>query len=578
MKKILFLLIVLFTMSAVNVYATQYYGDVDNNGRINSVDYILIRKHILKIVTLDEDSLIRANINKDSKVNAADYILLRKMILNGETKVPIEEKVTPSITISPISKTYTGNVVEAGINSSIGTPVATYYSDSSCKTKTTTSNAVSIGGAPKEAGTYYVIVKVAKGTNYNEATSACTKAVVINRQYTVTYNPNGGSGSNTTQTVNYNTDWTTKSNIFTRNGYELAGWSTTASGGITHNLNKAQGKWTSTSNLTLYAVWKVKQYTVTYNPNGGSGSNTTQTVNYNTDWTTKTNIFTRDGYELAGWSTKSSGGVTHNLNKAQGKWNSTNNLTLYAVWNKVSQYVITEDSKYDGYTNVAEYNSATLKYRIIKYQGQDIVLIYVADPYMQLNGALATPDALHSLKAEDILANEIKNYSYEKKGMIAVNASFYSPTNNYNGTPWDGVVINHGKVVKETGITGATFGILPNGMLKTYWKETAARLSSEGIRNTFVFSSDTARDSSTVKTDRTQICQYDKNNFVLLSGDGMVRACGEQITTLTGCKTPYNLDGGGSRKLYYKTSGSSEMTKRYGGSRVIPDMLYFVEK
>ena len=46
-------------------------------------------------------------------------------------------------------------------------------------------------------------------------------------------------------------------------------------------------KWLDTNNLTLYAVWQLKQYTVTYNANGGTGSNVSQTVKYNTDWTTK---------------------------------------------------------------------------------------------------------------------------------------------------------------------------------------------------------------------------------------------------------------------------------------------------
>ena len=38
-----------------------------------------------------------------------------------------------------------------------------------------------------------------------------------------------------------------------------------------------------------------------------------------------------------------------------------------------------------------------------------------------------------------------------------------------------------------------------------------------------------------------------------------------------------NLDGGGSRKLYYKT-GSGSITQVFGGSRAVPDMMYFVEQ
>ena len=136
--------------------------------------------------------------------------------------------------------------------------------------------------------------------------------------YTVTYTPNGGSGSNTTQTVTYNVDWTTKSAIYARNGYILVGWTTTSNGEFMYSLNTPQGKWLSNNNLTLYAVWHAKQYTVIYNANGGTGSNVSQTVKYNTDWTTKPAIYTRTGYTLVGWSTSPNGGLTHNLNTLQG--------------------------------------------------------------------------------------------------------------------------------------------------------------------------------------------------------------------------------------------------------------------
>ena len=39
----------------------------------------------------------------------------------------------------------------------------------------------------------------------------------------------------------------------------------------------------------------------------------------------------------------------------------------------------------------------------------------------------------------------------------------------------------------------------------------------------------------------------------------------------------FNLDGGGSRKLYYKSGSSSSVSRLFGGDRIITDMLYFVE-
>ncbi len=241
-------------------------------------------------------------------------------------------------------------------------------------------------------------------------------------------------------------------------------------------------------------------------------------------------------------------------------------------------YVITEDSRYAGYANVAAYSSSTFKYRIIEYQRQDIVLIWVADPLKQLNSALATGDALHSAAAETILANEINNYGYASKGMVAVNASFYSPTNSVNGTPGSGVVMSHGTLVKNTGVSGGIIGINGNGTLTQYVNASADTVVNAGVRNTFVISSKASIDNTTINANRTQLCQYDKNNYVILSGSGTVKGPAKQIETLTGCTETYNLDGGGSRKLYYKTSSSATMTKRFGGGRIVPDMLYFVEQ
>ena len=398
------------------------------------------------------------------------------------------------------------------------------------------------------------------------------------KQYTVTYNANGGTGSNTTQTVTYNVDWTTRPALYTRSGYTLVGWTTTPNGEFMYSLNTPQGKWLSNNNLTLYAVWHAKQYTVTYNANGGTGSNVSQTVKYNTDWTTKPILFDKEGYVQAGWSTSPNGGLTHNLNMPQGKWLSTNNLTLYAVWQIDNRYIITRDNKYSNYTDIDSYNSRTLKYRIFEYSGQDIVLIWVDNAFAQLNGALATSDALHSSSAEIILSNEISNYNYQNKGMIAVNASFYYPTNLYNGTPNGGVVINHGTIVKNTGLSAKVIGLNSSGILSEYENLSASTIYNAGVRNTFVISSKTSEDDTIEYKNRTQICQYDEHNFAIISGEGRVSQVGNQLMNLTGCETVYNLDGGWSRKLYYKTSSMLNAKKEFGGDRKIPDMLYFVEQ
>jgi hypothetical protein len=323
-------------------------------------------------------------------------------------------------------------------------------------------------------------------------------------------------------------------------------------------------------------------FTITYFGNGAtSGKVTSHTCKKNSKCTIKSNGFKRVGYAFAGWTTKSNGsndgykwtgfsGIWKFTNGQKGI--SNNKLKLYAMWKKTN-YVITKDSTYKNYPNKVVCDSSTLKYRILNYKGQYLVLVWVKDPVKQLNNALASGNAKGVATGEAILGNEIKKNGYSKKCLVAVNSSFFN-----NQTSWGGVVIHKGKVVKNTGVTSSTvIGVNKNGTLTSYSQMKAKDLVDSGVRNTFVASSLASADSTRLLSNRTQICQIDKNNFVIYSGYGTVKAPAADITKLTGCKNVYNLDGGGSRKLYYKTR-NQELKRAFGGDRKIPEMLYFVEQ
>lgn len=62
-------------------------GDVNDDGKVNSLDYIIIRKHIMGLSKLDSNKLAYADINNDNKVNSLDYVIIRKIILK-QTDVP----------------------------------------------------------------------------------------------------------------------------------------------------------------------------------------------------------------------------------------------------------------------------------------------------------------------------------------------------------------------------------------------------------------------------------------------------------------------------------------------------------
>lgn len=66
-----------------NVY--QYIiivkGDVNCDGKISSMDYVLVKNHILKINTIDGNMSKSADVNQDGKISSMDYVLIKNHIL-----------------------------------------------------------------------------------------------------------------------------------------------------------------------------------------------------------------------------------------------------------------------------------------------------------------------------------------------------------------------------------------------------------------------------------------------------------------------------------------------------------------
>ena len=158
---------------------------------------------------------------------------------------------------------------------------------------------------------------------------------------TISYNANGGSGSMSGTTVERNTYVTLSANKFTRSGHRFLGWTTNANGTVAIYSDRASIKVTSAS-LTLYAVWEkqqsTKMLTISYNANGGTGSMSSQTVQYDVSVTLSSNKFTRSGYRFVGWARSSTATSALFSDQASLKFTrgSSDSLILYAVWEKES--------------------------------------------------------------------------------------------------------------------------------------------------------------------------------------------------------------------------------------------------
>ena len=134
-------------------------------------------------------------------------------------------------------------------------------------------------------------------------------------QYTVTVKPENGE-ADITITQDYGTAIAAPADP-TREGYTFTGWDRDIPATM------------PAENMTVTAKWKVNQYTITFDTNGGSEI-TPITQDYGTAITAPANP-TREGYTFIGWD------------KAIPATMPAENMTITAKW-KVNQYTITFDS------------------------------------------------------------------------------------------------------------------------------------------------------------------------------------------------------------------------------------------
>lgn len=147
------------------------------------------------------------------------------------------------------------------------------------------------------------------------------------QSYSIFYNLNGGSGTFSTQTKWANQNLTLHASTPTRTGYYFVGWSTYLGGSVVYGAGSV---YTANVSITLYAVWQIITYTVSYNANGGSNAPGNQTKNYGSTLTLTSAKPTKTNYTFLGWATYQT--ATTPQYYAGGQYTANANVTLYAVW------------------------------------------------------------------------------------------------------------------------------------------------------------------------------------------------------------------------------------------------------
>ena len=174
--------------------------------------------------------------------------------------------------------------------------------------------------------------------------------------YTITYNLNGGSGVEKSQTYNIETNLTLYGTP-TRAGYKFDGWKvTTASGNWTNGTtftasqNVGTGKY---GNITLTAQWTGNKYSLTIDNAGGSNGAISPT-SYTTSETAQNatiTLPTRTGYTCAGWT------ISGNTGTATV---SADKKTLIIGANTYGDIKLTANWTINSYTLTANANGGTI--------------------------------------------------------------------------------------------------------------------------------------------------------------------------------------------------------------------------
>ncbi len=159
------------------------------------------------------------------------------------------------------------------------------------------------------------------------------KIVVAGNWYTVTFDANGGTVFTSSQSVRHGSTYGSLPEPY-RAGYTFDGWSTWSSDDTITSSSRVE----IDGNHTLYAKW-LKNYTVNFDPNGGTVSTTSQTV-VSTRYFGNLPTPTRPEYAFMGWYTQRTGG---DLITSYTTVSLSENITLYAQWKKIHKVTLKPD-------------------------------------------------------------------------------------------------------------------------------------------------------------------------------------------------------------------------------------------
>ena len=184
-------------------------------------------------------------------------------------------------------------------------------------------------------GTQYTDETGASVRKWDKAENATLYAYWQIGTYAITFDANGGTGTQAGVEVTYGDDMPAVTVGISRANYEFLGYFDAAEGGTKYynadgTSAHAMDKGAAT---TLYAHWAGLPYTVAFDANGGEGSMDNQVIHYAAATALTANAFTKTGYDFAGWATAADGSKVYDDEEEVTNITTVGNtITLYAKW------------------------------------------------------------------------------------------------------------------------------------------------------------------------------------------------------------------------------------------------------
>ena len=100
------MVVIIFIIATVTANAAPFYGDINKDGAVNSLDSAAMSRHVLDISKVSDTSMM--DLNGDGIINSGDYALLTRYILGIIESFPVEEK-DPIPTSDPNDEAWKNN-------------------------------------------------------------------------------------------------------------------------------------------------------------------------------------------------------------------------------------------------------------------------------------------------------------------------------------------------------------------------------------------------------------------------------------------------------------------------------------